>query len=88
LKKPLTDVFPHYSGKLELEPMMTFVKAEFLNRNRDANKTIYPHFTCGTLSNTSHNDVYVYVYVCVCCQQTNPITTAADTQPEQQPTRK
>ena len=41
----------YHAGPHELEALKTFIRAEFLNRNRDANKTIYPHFTCATDTN-------------------------------------
>lgn len=45
-----------------------FIRAEFLQRNRDPNKTIYPHVTCGS-----------WVLVVLASSDCWRLTTATDT---------
>jgi len=40
--------FPDYSGPLEVEACLNFIKVKFLALNRTGKKKVYPHLTCAT----------------------------------------
>jgi hypothetical protein len=46
-KVPLR-LFPHFTGELTYENALSFIRAEYLQRNRDSGKQIYPHVTQAT----------------------------------------
>jgi hypothetical protein len=46
-KVPLR-LFPHFTGELTYENALSFIRAEYLQRNHDSGKQIYPHVTQAT----------------------------------------